>query len=92
MVSFFKKREEKNQVLKLEVVMRDAIDILLPKLAKVVHNLATFADKYKDVPTLGFTHMQPGTSFGKLFHTPFRMGVLRGSRSPIGPVSEHSLL
>ena len=43
--------------------MRDAIDILLPKLAKVIHNLAMFADKYKDVPTLGFTHMQPGTSF-----------------------------
>lgn len=41
--------------------MRDAIDILLPKLAKVIHNLAVFAEKYKDVPTLGFTHMQPGT-------------------------------
>ncbi|KAI0594246.1 adenylosuccinate lyase-like protein [Biscogniauxia sp. FL1348] len=41
------------------ILMRDAIDILLPKLAKVIHNLATFADKYKDVPTLGFTHMQP---------------------------------
>jgi adenylosuccinate lyase len=39
--------------------MRDAIDLLLPKLAKVIHNLANFADKYKDVPTLGFTHMQP---------------------------------
>jgi adenylosuccinate lyase len=41
------------------ILMRDAIDILLPKLAKVIHNLAMFADKYKDVPTLGFTHMQP---------------------------------
>ncbi|KAI0137438.1 adenylosuccinate lyase, partial [Xylariales sp. AK1849] len=41
------------------ILMRDAIDILLPKLGKVIQNLAVLADKYKDVPTLGFTHMQP---------------------------------
>lgn len=39
--------------------MRDALDLILPKLAKVIHNLKEFALKYKDLPTLGFTHAQP---------------------------------
>ncbi|MCJ1357170.1 MAG: adenylosuccinase ade13 [Icmadophila ericetorum] len=38
--------------------MRNALDLLLPKLSKVVHNLSHFALKYKDLPTLGFTHYQ----------------------------------
>lgn len=41
------------------ILMRDALDLLIPKLAKVIHNLATFAEKHKAVPTLGFTHYQP---------------------------------
>ncbi|KAH0558563.1 hypothetical protein GP486_004781 [Trichoglossum hirsutum] len=40
------------------IFMRDALDLILPKLAKVVHNLSQFAFKYKDLPTLGFTHYQ----------------------------------
>jgi adenylosuccinate lyase len=42
------------------ILMRDAIDLLLPKLAKVIQNLARFAEKTKALPALGFTHMQPG--------------------------------
>lgn len=38
------------------VFIRDGLDMLLPKLAKVVHNLAKFALQYKDLPTLGFTY------------------------------------
>ena len=38
--------------------MRDSLDLLLPKLAKVIHNLSEFAIKYKDLPTLGYTHYQ----------------------------------
>lgn len=38
--------------------MRDALDVILPKLAKVIHNLSLFAIKFKDLPTLGFTHYQ----------------------------------
>jgi len=38
--------------------MRDALDLIMPKLAKVVHNLSQFALRYKDLPTLGFTHYQ----------------------------------
>lgn len=38
--------------------MRDALDLILPKLAKIIHNLSRFALKYKELPTLGFTHYQ----------------------------------
>ncbi|KAF3013244.1 hypothetical protein G7054_g13647 [Neopestalotiopsis clavispora] len=41
------------------ILMRDAMDLIIPKLAKVIANLAAFADKHKAVPTLGFTHYQP---------------------------------
>ena len=39
------------------IFLRDALDIVLPKLAKVIHNLSQFACKYKDLPTLGFTYV-----------------------------------
>ncbi|KAG5462013.1 MAG: L-Aspartase-like protein [Olpidium bornovanus] len=47
--------------------IRDGFDLLLPKLARVVDSFATFARKYRDVPTLGFTHFQPAqlTTVGK---------------------------
>lgn len=38
--------------------LRDAIEILLPKLASVIHKLSTFALKYRDLPCLGYTHGQ----------------------------------
>lgn len=41
------------------ILMRDALDLLLPKLAKVISNLAHFAQKYKSLPTLAYTHLQP---------------------------------
>ncbi|KAI3636119.1 hypothetical protein MIR68_006000 [Amoeboaphelidium protococcarum] len=49
------------------IMMRDALDILLPKLARCVDRLAQFAQKYADLPTLGFTHFQPAqlTTVGK---------------------------
>lgn len=40
--------------------MRDAMGILLPKLAKVIDNLAKFAMQWKATPTLAYTHLQPG--------------------------------
>jgi adenylosuccinate lyase len=39
--------------------MRDGLDLLLPKLATIIHKIAQFAIEYKDMPTLGFTHYQP---------------------------------
>ncbi|KAK1150500.1 hypothetical protein AOXY_G33933 [Acipenser oxyrinchus oxyrinchus] len=49
------------------IVLRDGFDILLPKLARVISRLADFAEKYADLPTLGFTHYQPAqlTTVGK---------------------------
>lgn len=45
------------------IFMRDALDLVLLKLAKVVYNLSQFAFKYKDLPTLGFTYvLQPNCS------------------------------
>ncbi len=49
------------------ILMRDALEIILTKVANILDNLATFAQKYKDLPTLGFTHFQPAqpTTVGK---------------------------
>ncbi len=49
------------------IIMRDGLEILLRKLVNVMEKLKTFALKYKDVPTLGFTHLQPAqlTTVGK---------------------------
>lgn len=49
------------------IIMRDALDIILQKLVNVIDNLKNFALKYKDLPTLGFTHFQPAqlTTVGK---------------------------
>jgi adenylosuccinate lyase len=41
------------------IFLKDGLDILLPKLATVIHRLSQFALKYKDMPTLGYTHYQP---------------------------------
>lgn len=38
--------------------MKQGLDLILPKLAKVISNLSQFAMQYKDLPTLGYTHHQ----------------------------------
>ena len=49
------------------IMLRDGLDILLPKLARVIDRLAAFARDYAELPTLGFTHFQPAqlTTVGK---------------------------
>ncbi|NWW07997.1 PUR8 lyase, partial [Oreocharis arfaki] len=49
------------------IVLRDGLNLLLPKLARVISRLADFAEKYADMPALGFTHYQPAqlTTVGK---------------------------
>jgi len=49
------------------IFLRSALNLLLPKLAIVIARLSAFATQYKDLPTLGFTHMQPAqlTTVGK---------------------------
>lgn len=41
------------------IMMRDGLDILLPKLARTIHQLKQFAIEYKDLPCLAYTHGQP---------------------------------
>lgn len=51
-----------------EIIMMDeALDIVRRKLVNVMEKLKNFALKYKDLPTLGFTHLQPAqlTTVGK---------------------------
>lgn len=49
------------------IFLREGLAILLPKLAVVISRLSAFAEKYRDLPTLGFTHFQPAqlTTVGK---------------------------
>ena len=49
------------------ILMRDALQIIRRKLISVIGSLAAFAEKYKDLPTLAFTHFQPAqpTTVGK---------------------------
>ena len=41
------------------ILMREALAIVRGKLLGVIRSLASFADRYKALPTLGFTHFQP---------------------------------
>lgn len=49
------------------IVMRDAMRIIRRKLLNVIANLAGFAEKYKSLPCLAYTHLQPAqlTTVGK---------------------------
>ncbi len=49
------------------IILNDALNIIKIKLLNVINNLKNFALKYKDLPTLGFTHFQPAqlTTVGK---------------------------
>ena len=49
------------------IIIWDALEIIKTKLVNVMDKLAKFALKYKDLPTLGFTHLQPAqlTTVGK---------------------------
>lgn len=49
------------------IIMSDALKIIKAKLVSVMNKLKKFALKYKDLPTLGFTHLQPAqlTTVGK---------------------------
>ena len=49
------------------LVMREALRLIRRKLVNVIGRLASFADEYKALPTLAFTHFQPAqpTTVGK---------------------------
>lgn len=49
------------------IIMSEALEIVRKKLVNVIAELAKFADEYKELPTLAFTHFQPAqpTTVGK---------------------------
>lgn len=49
------------------IVMTEALKLVRKKLINVIYELSGFADKYKSLPTLAFTHFQPAqpTTVGK---------------------------
>lgn len=53
------------------IVMAEALQLVKKKLVNVIDELAKFADKYKELPTLAFTHFQPAqpTTVGNVPHS-----------------------
>ena len=49
------------------IIMRDALKVVRRKLINVLSNFSEFADAYKDLPCLAYTHLQPAqlTTVGK---------------------------
>ena len=49
------------------IIMTEALKLVEQKLVSVIRQLSVFADKYKSLPTLAFTHFQPAqpTTVGK---------------------------
>ena len=49
------------------IIMRDAMEVIKRKLVKVIYQLSQFAEKYKALPCLAYTHLQPAqlTTVGK---------------------------
>ena len=49
------------------IIMAEGLKLVKKKLVNVIAQLAHFAEKYKDLPTLAFTHFQPAqpTTVGK---------------------------
>ena len=49
------------------IILREASELVLKKCAQVLRNLAAFAEKYKALPCLAYTHLQPAqlTTVGK---------------------------
>ena len=41
------------------IIYRDALGIIRTRLQSVISELSGFADRYKDLPALGYTHYQP---------------------------------
>ena len=49
------------------IIMSEALKLVRKKIVNVIAELADFADRYKELPTLAFTHFQPAqpTTVGK---------------------------
>jgi len=82
------------------ILMREGLELIRAELVNVIARLSDFADQYKALPTLGFTHFQPAqlTTVGKratlwinelmmdLDEVDYRIGTLKllGSKGTTG--------
>ena len=82
------------------ILMRDGLQLIEKKLVNLIDRLSRFAEQYKSLPTLGFTHFQPAqlTTVGKratlwieellldLDEVVYRLGTLKllGSKGTTG--------
>lgn len=41
------------------LILKQGLEFIRKKMVKVLENLSAFAKKYRDLPTLGYTHLQP---------------------------------
>ena len=51
------------------IIMKEALLLVRKKLVNVIAELAKFADQYKELPTLAFTHFQPAQPTTCLLYT-----------------------
>ena len=58
------------------IVMTEALRLVRKKLINVIAELAKFADEYKALPTLAFTHFQPAQPTTCLLYTSMESGPL----------------
>lgn len=60
------------------IFIREALTFLIQKLAVVIDRFSKFAQQYRDLPTLGFTHFQPAqlTTIGKRTTLWLQVGIL----------------
>ena len=62
------------------ILMTEALKLVRKKLVNVMAELASFAEKYKDQPTLAFTHFQPAQRGQSNGESPCRPGSHRTRR------------
>ena len=64
------------------IVMTEALKLVKKKLVNVISELASFAQQYKDLPTLAFTHFQPAQPTTVETCDSLDAGILSGSGRP----------
>ena len=62
--------------------LHGSLDLIKTKTLVLIDHLSEFANKYKDMPTLGFTHFQAGTEYGLI--TKLRVEITLFWNSSIG--------
>ncbi len=65
------------------LILKQGLEIIRKKMVKVLENLAAFAKKYRDLPTLGYTHLQPAQPDRRQARHALDAGSADGLRRPL---------